>query len=711
MNVTRRDILRLAGGSALGIVFSPLPWKLLDDSAIWTQNWSLIPPLPRGPVSFKHSTCTLCSAGCAIKARCVSNVPVSLSGVQRHPISQGVLCPIGIAGHHLAYHPLRIAQPMKFESAASDSKLRPISYDEAVAQISKAIIFAESGGESVAILDQRPGRATSDVYRAFLNALPNGAYLIPPSRECTTVTRLQEMMGVGGEFGLDFENTRTVLSFGAPLLDGWGTPGRMIHAFSERKATGRRLIQIENHQSRTALQADHWLPVKPGSEAALALGIANVIVAEGLYHRSVERSALDFAAYKGTVAAFGTDAVAGVTGLNPQDIITTARELAHNAPSIVIAGCDPGGGPLGKSTENAIAGLNLLLGNVGRKGGIVARQEIPGSRNFDVVPHQLAEVPDHSIRVLIIDGAESGYTLPWKLVQQKLVPGSAIVVSLSPYLGGFAAHSDFLIPSPAHLESFQEVPSPTNSRTSTYSISQPLLPMREGSRDPLDFINKLAEAAGVTVLPSSNGLLKERVNAINASRRGSVFSSSDGNIKRMTDLANVDDLWTTLVNGGVWIDDDSDQKPPRSFRLLGTSDEERKRIVMAAKQTTSPLVLVPVGWRGAIEGAHISPVMSKVFQESELRGLASSASINHETGIARNLTDGERVMLTTQNGAMEVIVHLDSSVMPGVVQASVGPQPNGHTTVSRADNDGILTLCSLTDESTWRVTPVTMEKV
>ena len=293
MNVTRRNILKLAGGSALGMLFTPVPWKLLDDSAIWTQNWSLTPPLPRGPISVRYSTCTLCPGGCAIKARCVSNVPVSLSGVLSHPISRGVLCPMGLGGHHLAYHPLRIAQPMKFDGTTLESKLTPISYDDAVSQIAHVMSSAKSG-ESIAILDQRPGRIISDVYREFLGELPNGLYLVPPSRECATTTRLQEMTGIEDALGFDFEHTRTVLNFGAPLLDGWGAPGRMVQVFNGRKAKGLRLLQVESHQSRTALQADRWLPVRPGTEAALALGIANVILAEGMYPQRIQKCASDF---------------------------------------------------------------------------------------------------------------------------------------------------------------------------------------------------------------------------------------------------------------------------------------------------------------------------------------------------------------------------------------------------------------------------------
>ena len=135
--ITRREILKFAGGSALGLLFTPLPWKLLDDSAIWTQNWALTPQLARGPISTKFSVCTLCNGGCALKAKCVidyakassikSEMPFYLSGVPNHPLTHGTLCPRGIAGHHLSHHPLRIIYPHEFDGKTAESKMTAVS--------------------------------------------------------------------------------------------------------------------------------------------------------------------------------------------------------------------------------------------------------------------------------------------------------------------------------------------------------------------------------------------------------------------------------------------------------------------------------------------------------------------------------------------------------------------------------------------------------
>lgn len=65
MGSARRDFLKFSVGAVAGLGLSPVPWKLLDDTSIWTQNWSWTPKLPRGEVSFEPSACTLCPRGCA----------------------------------------------------------------------------------------------------------------------------------------------------------------------------------------------------------------------------------------------------------------------------------------------------------------------------------------------------------------------------------------------------------------------------------------------------------------------------------------------------------------------------------------------------------------------------------------------------------------------------------------------------------------------
>ena len=190
MKNSRRDIFKFAGGAVAGAFFTPAPWRLLTDTALWSENWPGIPRPARGEIRAKFTNCALCPAGCAVRARCVGEQPVSLAGVH------GGLCPFGISAHHLPYHPARLKQG-------------PIG--EATAAVATGAAKCAAGG--IAVLDLNPGRTVSWTYRRAMASL-KGLYLAAESPAVV----------------YDLSAAKTVLSIGAPLLDGWGRPANVIAA-------------------------------------------------------------------------------------------------------------------------------------------------------------------------------------------------------------------------------------------------------------------------------------------------------------------------------------------------------------------------------------------------------------------------------------------------------------------------------------------------
>ena len=95
------------------------------------------------------------------------------------------------------------------------------------------------------------------------------------------------MQGTEGPMAFDLENADYILSFGCGLLEGWGAPGRVLNAWGlwrGQASNGRtKVVQIESRASNTASKADQWVAAKPGTEAALALAMAHVIIKEGLF--------------------------------------------------------------------------------------------------------------------------------------------------------------------------------------------------------------------------------------------------------------------------------------------------------------------------------------------------------------------------------------------------------------------------------------------
>ncbi|MGZ7093792.1 MAG: hypothetical protein ACXVJ2_12260, partial [Candidatus Angelobacter sp.] len=218
MKLTRRDLLWGAAGTA-GLLVTPVPWKLLDDVSIWSQNWPWIPQPTRGPVEVKQSFCTLCPNGCGMRVRMASGWPVGVAGLASHPISRGALCPLGFGAHQLNWHPRRLRTVRHRASSSSWEAAR--------------VAFAKASSEGpIAIIDGNPGRAASSVFETFVQK-QKGSYRTVSGPETLGLAPYESWSGVpAAGLGYDLENAQTIVSFGAPLLDGWATPGRFTRLWA-----------------------------------------------------------------------------------------------------------------------------------------------------------------------------------------------------------------------------------------------------------------------------------------------------------------------------------------------------------------------------------------------------------------------------------------------------------------------------------------------
>ncbi|HVN05163.1 MAG TPA: hypothetical protein VMT86_12135 [Bryobacteraceae bacterium] len=496
MGFTRRDLLKFTGGATVGLVLTPVPWGLLRDTALLSETWPGVPQPARGEVRTRYTTCTLCPAACGVRARCVGEQPVSLAGVPEHPASRGALCANGLVAHHLPFCSDRATRPL--------ANGRASTMEQAVARIRTAV-DACGPDESVAILDPRPGRAASLVYRRYLAGLARGVYC-----------------AASNPFGVDLENTRAIVSFGVPVLDGWLSPGRVFAVRSHFA-----LIQVEPEYSRTASLADLWVPIVPGGEAAFA----------GAVESGLRGEPTDPAAER------------------------VARMLLDHKPAIAI----------GPGAEK----LNISLGSVGKPGGFLRRRDVAPATDF-------ADLPDRSVRVLFTEEA----SLPWSVIERKLVARGAVVVALTAWHDAYASHADYVIPAPLFLESLDEAATPAGSTVAGFSLSPALVAAPQSVIAPPEFILRLAGDS--TTYPD---ILKQRVAGLKKDGQGSVFTYADAKSTRVRDIGSADDLWKLLLAGALWLDDPLPQSGSAPLRA-------------DASYAPAP---------------HRSPLMSKLDQESGLR--------------------------------------------------------------------------------------------
>ena len=686
MPFTRRDVLFGLGGGLAGVAFTPVPWKLVDDTAIWTQRRHALPVPPRGPVTFRSAACTLCPAGCALRVRCVGQRPVAVKGEAGHPLGGGA-CAFGLTLHHLAYHPLRLASP----AVRVSGRREPVALDAAVGRVARAVETARAHGQRVMVLDRRPGRVVSAAWRRLMDALPHGLYATHPGEGETLAVLQRALAGPRPlPLGLDLEKTRTLVSFGAPVLDGWGRPGRML---AVRK--GLRVVQVDAWRSPSAALADEWVAISPGAEGPLALALAHVIVREQETPASED--------LRGALTGFSPLRAAPRTGVEPERIEALARALVRQSPAVAIGGGDPGAGPLPPDAERAIALLDVVLGSVGREGGFVARGPLPEAGTVGTPATAVEDVPAGSVGVLLLDAADDGRALPWPLLRRVLAK-DAVVVSLSPFDGALAREADVLVPAPAPLEAWDEVLPTADATVASYAVSAPVLEAPPGATDVTPFLQGLAAALRVEVGKATHEeRLRERVAAIHAAHRGRLVGRAEGGYTEQA-TADANALWEALVAGGCWIDEGQGVTPLEIRASLPSSASLERWSRPEAAQMGLSLVAFAV--RGAAGTTPVSPLLTKLYQESDLRPAATTAAMSPGTARELGLADRQPVRIESPAGAVRAELRIDPLLPPGRVALAAGPDPGALHPQTRVTARGALPLAVAAADGTWRETRV-----
>lgn len=564
MKVTRRDLLVWGAGAAAGLVVTPVPWKLLDDVSIWSQNWPWIPQPARGPVEVKQSSCTLCPHGCGIRVRMAAGWPVGVAGVASHPVSRGALCPLGFGAHQLNCHPQRLRAVRHGAS--------PSSWGDARAAFAKAC----SEG-TIVVIDGWPGRAASDVLETFAKNR-SGQYRVVQSPETRALLPYEAWSGVpAAALGYDLENAQTIVSFGAPLLDGWGTPGRFTRLWAERAAGMRadgmtdpqlRLIQVDTELSRTAARAWQWVPVHAGSEGALAAGVARVLLEEKLVPARGPMPALTLAE-AADQTGFGTDAIRDV-----------ARTMVARIPVVAIA----------KDGDPAIAALNVVLGAVGTRGGIVRRSKNAKSYTF-------AETAIPQARAVVIDS-----TVPWDFVPQI----DAEVFRFAVWDGGARSNhgsskAEWLLPAPGFLEELTDIPTAPALVVETYAIAPSLVKATHETQTAAQFLASIDPS-----LPTTEKIIHTRCADLFRGRAGALYAQE---ITPVAKVASVQKLEERLSKGEVWVGAEGTSEALHREHLRC----ELKEWPAAAGSVHSE------DWAAMWPAPVLPPLALKLYQESSLR--------------------------------------------------------------------------------------------
>jgi anaerobic selenocysteine-containing dehydrogenase len=313
-----------------------------------------------------------CPDTCAFLYHVEDGKLVEVTGDPDHPMTRGGLCVKlkNFAEHH--YNPDRLLYPMKRVGAKGSGQFQRISWDEALAQIKTrwTEIIAQYGTQAImphAYLGHQGTLNGLTAGDAFFNRLGS---TVAEKTYCESGSSTAWIMTVGPTGGLDVESlaySKYIIVWGMNMLN------TNLHAWPfilQARKNGAKIVVIDPVRTRTAKQADWHIPINPGTDAALALGMMNVIITENLVdHDYVSKYTLGFEELKARAAEFPPEKVEKITGIPAADIRTLAREYAIAQPSAIRQGVAVERSPGGGDAIRAITSLPALVGAWRHVGG------------------------------------------------------------------------------------------------------------------------------------------------------------------------------------------------------------------------------------------------------------------------------------------------------------------------------------------------------
>ncbi|MFC1886398.1 molybdopterin-dependent oxidoreductase, partial [Thermodesulfobacteriota bacterium] len=321
----------------------------------------------------KYSVCGHdCPDTCGLRVEVENERIKRIFGDPEHPFTQGFICHKVRHYADRVYSPLRIMHPLKRTGAKGKGLFVEISWPEAIAEIGDQFrqIISEYGPEAIL-----PYSYAGNM--GVINRLTAGHrffHRLGASRLDRTICSSTSVRGLsytnGTSLGMnpeDFSLAKMIILWGANPLT---TNLHLMPFIRKARKKGAKITVIDPHRNRLAKSMDRHIPIRPGTDAALAMAMMNVIITKGKYDTEyVKDKTLGFDALKKEAERFSPDAVSRITGISIADIERLADDYATIKPSAIRLGLGMQRHSSGGMAFRTIACLPALTGNWKMAGG------------------------------------------------------------------------------------------------------------------------------------------------------------------------------------------------------------------------------------------------------------------------------------------------------------------------------------------------------
>jgi formate dehydrogenase alpha subunit len=333
------------------------------------------------------STCTFCGTGCGLKLGSRGGRIVAVEGDAANPVNDGVLCVKGRYGFEFVNSPQRLRTPL----VRRDGKFVETTWDEALDLVARR--FAEYRGAAFAAVGSSRGTNEENyVVQKFTRAVMRTNNVDNCARLChaPTVAGLAKAFGTGGGTNplADIDGASCLFVIGSNTSEAHPAAGARI-----RRAIPRAtLIVADPRRIDLAGNANVWLQQRPGTDVPLLMGMAKVILDEGLHDPEFVRDRCEqFDEFAASLGAFDLKTVEAITGVPGERIATAARLYATRKPSFIIYSLGITEHSHGVDNVLAVANLAMLTGNLGKpSAGVMpmrGQNNVQGACDMGCIPY------------------------------------------------------------------------------------------------------------------------------------------------------------------------------------------------------------------------------------------------------------------------------------------------------------------------------------
>ena len=656
------------------------------------------------------TSCLNCPTRCAINVRVVNGKAVRISGNPNSAYTEGKTCPRSHVGLQVLYNPDRFATtPLRRKTGAAkgrgtnfENDFDQISWDEAIGTIAEKLNSISP--EKLLVLQGLNTTSNEDLIRQFAGTYGTNN-LFHEERLETDADRKGKRMADGGDNSgyelqsQDGTSTKYILAFGAGIVESERPLARNLHLWGELRRgmpNRNRVVVVDPRYSVTAAKADEWIPINPGTEGALAMAIANVIISEGLVDKDFVNDTYTsgFANYEKVArsARFSPENVAKITGWDAGVIRRIAMEFAQSKPAVAWSGEAATSWPYGSYTSHAIYCLNALVGSIDVKGGIVY-QEYP---DYSPLPLLAAEpgidfrklddlIQSKSIQAAVGFNSNLIMSVPESKKWEEALKSLPYYVHIGPARNEMAAYADIILPSCTYLEEWGYESALPGSGYAEARIKQPVLsaPLYE-SRAIARIMFDLAEEMGSPVADPFTAISN------NADGFAEEFAKYRTGTFKSWDDFKADGVWEgpgykyeKWKLASMFIN-----TPSKKFEFQSAHLEKLLNVKLPGEDTERPFMLAI--YRPVLEirsGTQNTPWAQEMFLVMHGRGWDNLVEMNREAADEFGIGDGDTVVVESDFGEIQAKARVFEGILPGAVAIATG---QGHYASGRwADGIGV----------------------